>query len=205
MGRQVLALKGNNAFLMGEGFSEDGQFPFVDELNLKNQKKERLYKSAFTDKLENLARYDVDRSQLMVRIESKNEYPNYYLRNVKKGDLVQLTNFENPFKSIQNVHKEVITYKRDDGLELWGTLYLPMDYDMAKKEKMPMILWAYPREYKDQASAAQNTQNPNEFTYPYYGSPIYWVTKGYVVLDGAAFPIVVKGRRNQTIRLGSNL
>jgi dipeptidyl aminopeptidase/acylaminoacyl peptidase len=193
MGRQVLALKGNNAFLMGEGFSEDGQFPFVDELNLKNQKKERLYKSAFTDKLENLARYDVDRSQLMVRIESKNEYPNYYLRNVKKGDLVQLTNFENPFKSIQNVHKEVITYKRDDGLELSGTLYLPMDYDMAKKEKMPMILWAYPREYKDQASAAQNTQNPNEFTYPYYGSPIYWVTKGYVVLDGAAFPIVGEG------------
>jgi dipeptidyl aminopeptidase/acylaminoacyl peptidase len=193
LGRQVLALKGNSAFLMGEGFSEEGQFPFVDKLNLKNQKKERLYQSAYSDKLENLNRYDADKNQLMVRIESKNEYPNYYLRNLKKGDLVQLTDFENPFKSIQNVHKEVITYKRDDGLELSGTLYLPVGYDMDKKEKMPMILWAYPREYKDQASAAQNTQNPNEFTYPYYGSPIYWVTKGYVVLDGAAFPIVGEG------------
>ncbi len=33
----------------------------------------------------------------------------------------------------------------------------------------------------------------NEFTYPYYGSPIYWVTKGYVVLDDASFPIVGEG------------
>jgi hypothetical protein len=30
--------------------------------------------------------------------------------------------------------------------------------------------------------------NPNEFTFPNYGSFVYWVTKGYVVLDDAAFP-----------------
>jgi dipeptidyl aminopeptidase/acylaminoacyl peptidase len=96
----------------------------------------------------------------------------------------------------------VITYKRDDGLELSGTLYLPVGYDMEKKEKMPMILWAYPREYKDKNSASQNTSNPNEFTYPYWGSPIYWVTKGYVVLDGAAFPIIGEGdeQPNDTFR-----
>jgi dipeptidyl aminopeptidase/acylaminoacyl peptidase len=193
LGQQVLALKGNSVFLMGDGFSEEGQFPFIDKLNLKNQKKERIYQSSFDDKLETLTRYDVDKNQLMVRIESKNEYPNYYLRELKNGNLEQLTYFENPFKSIQNVHKEVITYKRDDGVELSGTLYLPVGYNLDKKEKMPMILWAYPREYKDQASASQNTQNPNEFTYPYYGSPIYWVAKGYVVLDGAAFPIVGEG------------
>jgi dipeptidyl aminopeptidase/acylaminoacyl peptidase len=56
-----------------------------------------------------------------------------------------------------------------------------------------MILWAYPREYKDRASASQTTANPNRFTAPNYGSPIYWVTRGYVVLDGAAFPIVGEG------------
>jgi dipeptidyl aminopeptidase/acylaminoacyl peptidase len=64
---------------------------------------------------------------------------------------------------------------------------------MEKKEKAPMILWAYPREFKDKASAGQTTANPNRFTAPNYGSPIYWVTKGYVVLDGAAFPIVGEG------------
>ena len=131
----------------------------------------------------------------MVRIESKNEYPNYYYRTLKNNKLKQITAFENPFKSIQDVHKEVITYKREDGLELSGTLYLPVGYNKNQKEKMPMILWAYPREYKDKGSASQNTQNANQFIYPYWGSPIYWLTKGYVILDNAAFPIVGEGKK----------
>lgn len=191
--RNVLALKGNNAFLIGDGYSEQGQFPFVDKINLKNQKKQRIYQSAYTDKLENLIRYQPDKDRLVVRIESSNEYPNYFFRDLKKDRLEQLTDFENPFRSIQDVHKEVITYQREDGLELSATLYLPVGYDMEKKEKRPMIMWAYPREYKDQASASQNTQNPNSFTYPSYGSPIYWLASGYVVLDDASFPIVGEG------------
>lgn len=193
LGSMILALKGNNAFLKGAGFSEKGQFPFIDKINLKTQKKDRIYQSEYTDKLENLRSYDVEKNQLLVRIESKNEYPNYYIRELKKNRLDQLTFFENPFKSLQNIHKEVITYKRDDGLELSGTLYLPVGYNKEKKEKMPMILWAYPREFKDQASTSQKTQNPNAFTYPYYGSPIYWAAKGFVILDGAAFPIIGEG------------
>ena len=51
-------------------------------------------------------------------------------------------------------------------------------------------MWAYPQEFKDKKSAGQVTSSPLEFTYPYYGSFVYWVTKGYVVLDDAAFPIV---------------
>ncbi len=201
-GSDVLAAKGGNLFLIGAGFSDKGQFPFVDQLNYKSQKSKRLYQSPYTDKLENIYRYDVDKNQLLVRIESKNEYPNYYFRDLKKNDLEQLTYFENPFQSIQDVQKEVISYQREDGLELSATLYLPVGYDKEKKEKMPMILWAYPREFKDQASASQNTQNPNEFTYPYYGSPIYWVTKGYVILDDAAFPIIGEGDEepNDTFR-----
>ncbi len=193
MGNRVLALDENNAFLTGSGYSEKGQFPFIDMLNLETMEKERIYQSEYTDKLESLRKYDVKKSLLLVSIESKNEYPNYYFRNLKRNKLVQITFFENPFKSIQDVHKEVIKYKRDDGLELSGTLYLPVGYDMNKKEKMPMILWAYPREYKDKASASQVTSNPNKFTSPNYGSPIHWVAKGYVVLDGAAFPIVGEG------------
>lgn len=193
MGRQVLAMKGNNAFLIGDGFSAEGQFPFVDQINLKSLKKKRLYQSSYTDKLETLGEYDPEKDLLLVRIESPAEYPNFYFRQLKRERLTQLTFFENPFISIQDVHKEVITYQRDDGLELSGTLYLPVDYDIEKQEKCPMILWAYPTEYKDRSSAGQTTQNPNSFIYPYYGSPIYWVTRGYVILDDAAFPIVGEG------------
>ncbi|MCF8227997.1 MAG: prolyl oligopeptidase family serine peptidase [Bacteroidales bacterium] len=193
MGSYVLMLRGKNAFLIGAGYSDAGQFPFLDKMNLKSKKKERLYQSEYTDKLENLLEYDPDQEELLVRIESPTDYPNYFFRDLKDEELEQLTFFENPFESLQDVHKEVITYKRDDGLELNGTLYLPVGYDMDKKEKMPMILWAYPREFKDKASASQKTSNPNEFIYPWYGSPLFWLTKGYVVLDDAAFPIIGEG------------
>ena len=202
--RSVLDVNNSTAYLMGDGYSEEGQFPFVDEFNLKTRKTKRIYQSSYTDKKENLYdAIDMKKGKILVRIESQNEYPNYYFRNIyKKEDLTPVTSFENPFKSLQNVHKEVITYKRDDGLELEGTLYLPVGYDKDKKEKKPMILWAYPREFKDKSSASQNTTNPNEFIYPFWGSPIYWVTQGYVVLDDAAFPIVGEGDEepNDTFR-----
>jgi hypothetical protein len=56
------------------------------------------------------------------------------------------------------------------------------------KRKITVLIWAYPAEFKDKNSAGQNNQNPNEFTLPYYGSFVYWVTRGYVVLDDALFP-----------------
>ncbi|WP_435625068.1 prolyl oligopeptidase family serine peptidase [Flagellimonas sp.] len=202
-GTDVLAMDGNSAYLLGDGFTKEGQFPFVDKMNLSSLEKTRLYTSKLEGKKENLVDYNVEKDELLVRIESPNEYPNYHYKSlIKRKGPMQLTNFENPFKSLQDVHKEVITYKRDDGLELNGTLYLPVGYDKDSKEKAPMILWAYPREYKDKNSASQNTQNPNEFTYPFWGSPIYWVTKGYVVLDDAAFPIIGEGEEqpNDTFR-----
>ena len=192
-GRNVLALDGKDAFLLGDGYTKEGQFPFVDRIDLSNKEKERLYQSNYTDRLEEIYDYNVESNELLVRIESQTEYPNYYYRDLKADKLTQLTDFDNPFKSLEEVHKEVITYNREDGLELSGTLYLPPGYDRASKEKLPMILWAYPREYKDKSSASQNTKNPNEFIYPYWGSPIYWVKRGYAVLDRAAFPIVGEG------------
>jgi dipeptidyl aminopeptidase/acylaminoacyl peptidase len=192
-GSYVLSLNKEKAYLIGSGYTPEGQFPFLDQMNLKKRETRRLYQSEYTDRLENLADYDVKKNRLLVSIQSPTEYPNYYFRELKNKKLTQLTAFENPFKSLQDVHKEVINYQRDDGLDLSGTLYLPVGYELENKEKAPMILWAYPREYKDKASAGQTTANPNRFTAPNYGSPIYWVTKGYVVLDGAAFPIVGEG------------
>ncbi len=202
--RNVLDINDGVGYLMGDGYTEKGQFPFIDSYDLKSGMVKRLYQSPYTDKKENLYdAIDMKKGKILVRIESQNEYPNYYFRNIyTENSLIPITSFENPYKSLQNVHKEVINYKRDDGLELEGTLYLPVGYDETKQEKMPMLLWAYPREFKDKNSASQSTTNPNEFIYPYYGSPIYWVTRGYVVLDDAAFPIVGEGDEepNDTFR-----
>ena len=192
-GRNTIDLVDGKAFLIGDGYSKDGKFPFVDEINLQTKETNRLYQSTLTDKVEDISMsLNMKKGEILVRLESKNEYPNYFVRNIKKKRTpIPLTHFENPFKSIQNVSKKIIKYNREDGLELNGTLYLPTNYK--EGEKYPMIMWAYPREFKDKSSAGQSTSNSNEFTYPWYGSPIYWVTKGYVVLDDASFPIVGEG------------
>lgn len=196
-GRNVLAIEKDNLYLLGEGFTKDGQFPFIDEYNYKTYKTKRLYQSEYKDKKEDIFSIEDYKNNLaLVQIQSKSEYPNYYFRNFKKAnDLQQITFNTNPFESLKNVHKEVIKYMREDGVELSGTLYLPIGYDTTKKEKMPLLIWAYPTEYKDKNSAGQSNQNPNEFTFPYYGSFVYWVTKGYVVLDDASFPIIGEGEK----------
>ena len=193
-GKQVLAIENGNVFLIGEGFTSKGQFPFISEMNLATQKIKRLYTSAYTDKKEDLYSIeDFKKGIVLVQLQSKNEYPNYYFRNLKSNKLTQITDFKNPFESIKNVSKEVIKYKRKDGVDLSGTLYLPSGYDKSKKEKLPLLIWAYPAEYKDRNSAGQSNQNPNEFTVPYYGSFVYYVTRGYAVLDDASFPIIGEG------------
>ncbi len=189
--RYVLAIENDTAFLIGDGNTKEGQFPFIDEYNLKTLKSKRLYTSKIQDKKEDLVSIeDFKKGEVLVQIQSKNDYPNYFFRNIKNSKLTPITSFQNPFESIKNVYKEVIKYKRKDGVDLSGTLYLPAGYDRTRKEKLPLLIWAYPAEFKDKNSAGQNDKNPNEFTFPNYGSFVYYVTKGYAILDDASFPII---------------
>ncbi|MBV7439951.1 prolyl oligopeptidase family serine peptidase [Weeksellaceae bacterium TAE3-ERU29] len=196
-GRYTLLKNKNKLYLIGDGYTPKGQFPFIDELDARTFKTKRLYQSKFNDRIEKISEIiDINKGDILVNIQSKTDYPNYFFRNIKrKGKLKQITFNPNPFESIKDVYKEVIKYKRKDGVELSGTLYLPANYDRkAKTEKLPLLIWAYPTEYKDKNSAGQSTANPNEFTFPYYGSFVYWVNKGYAVLDDASFPIVGEGK-----------
>ncbi|WP_185151922.1 alpha/beta hydrolase family protein [Chryseobacterium vaccae] len=195
-GRYVIDMKGGKSYLIGDGFTKDGQHPFIDEMDMKSLKKKRLY----TSDLKNAKEEIVDilnpaKGEILTTQQSSSQYPNYFKKNIKSNKAEAVTSFANPFESIKDVYKEVITYKRNDGVTLTGTLYLPAGYDRkAKKEKLPLLIWAYPTEYKDKNTAGQNTQNPNDFTFPYYGSFVYWTTKGYAVLDDAAFPIIGEGK-----------
>ncbi|MGL6037278.1 MAG: prolyl oligopeptidase family serine peptidase [Soonwooa sp.] len=192
-GRDVIDVEANKSYLLGEGFTKEGQFPFIDSFDWKSLKTTRLYTSNVKGKKEDLIDIlNIKKNEILVREESKNEYPNYYIKNFKSGKLTPVTQFANPFASIKDVTKEVIHYKRNDGVDLTGTLYLPAGYN--KKDKLPLLIWAYPEEFKDKATAGQSSKNPNEFTFPSYGSFIYWATKGYAVLDDASFPIIGEGK-----------
>ena len=193
-GKRVLEIDGDKVYLNGDGYGADGIRPFIDQLDLKNLETKRLWQAEGDNTLENISlAINMKKGILLTSIQSKTMFPNYYLRNIKKGALEQITFIENPFKNIEDVSKQVIKYKRDDDVELSAVLYLPAGYDTVKKEKLPMIMWAYPQEFKDKSSAGQVTVSPNEFVYPWYGSPVFWINRGYIILDDAAFPIVGEG------------
>ena len=188
--KNVIKINSGKAFLIGDGFSDKGQFPFIDQFDTKSFEKKRLYQSSYLDKYESIYDFDPVKKELFVRIESSVDFPNYFFKTLSENNLRKITSFESPFEKIKDAYKEVIRYQRSDGLELSGVLYLPVNYNLQSKEKLPMILWAYPREFKDRKSAGQSTKNSNRFTYPYYGSMVCWITKGYAILDDASFPIV---------------
>lgn len=195
-GRSVVDMKDGKAYLIGDGFTKDGQHPFIDEMDIKSLKKKRLYTSNLKNAKEGIVDIlNPSKGEILTTQQSPSQYPNYFKKNIKSNKAEAVTNFANPFESIKDVYKEVITYKRNDGVTLTGTLYLPANYDRkTKKEKLPLLIWAYPREYKDKDTAGQSTQNDNDFTFPTYGSFVYWTAKGYAVLDNAAFPIVGEGK-----------
>jgi dipeptidyl aminopeptidase/acylaminoacyl peptidase len=91
---------------------------------------------------------------------------------------------------MKGVSKEQIRYKREDGVDLTATVYLPAGYSKEKDGRLPVIMWAYPREYKSASDAAQVRGSKYTFTSISYGSPIFWVKKGYCVMDNVEMPIV---------------
>ena len=54
-------------------------------------------------------------------------------------------------------------------------------------------MWAYPREYKSAEVAAQVRGSKYEFTRLSWGTPLYWVTQGYAIMDRTEMPIVGEG------------
>jgi dipeptidyl aminopeptidase/acylaminoacyl peptidase len=56
-----------------------------------------------------------------------------------------------------------------------------------------VIMWAYPREFKSSNDAAQIRGSKHTFVRVSWGSPIFWATQGYAVMDNTEFPIVGEG------------
>ncbi len=198
LGRYALLFSKDKSklYLRGEGYSPQGNRPFLDEFVLKTGKARRLWRADGLKTYESIVDVlDIRKKTLVVRIESPTDYPNYFIRGFdSKRPPRQVTFFENPYKSLAGVSKQMIAYKREDGVDLKGTLYLPAGYDPKRDGRLPMLMEAYPVEYKDKAAAGQVDDSPHRFVFLYWGSPVFWVARGYAVLESAAFPVVGQGK-----------
>ena len=92
---------------------------------------------------------------------------------------------------MRDILRQYVTYKRNDGVTLSGTLYLPPGYKQGTR--VPVIMWAYPREFGDADSASQVSGSPNSFTTIRGGSHMFLLLSGYAIFDNPTMPIIGPG------------
>lgn len=190
-GGGLIVQRGDSIYLTGSGASPDGDRPFIDRLDLKTLKTERLFRCAEKTYESIIAPLDDDARTLLTQYETATEPPNYYVRDVAAGTKRPITQFRDPAPQLAGVEKQFITYERKDGVKLSGTLYLPAGYK--KGERLPLVMWAYPREFTDTDTASQVSGSPHRFTRVSGISHLFLLTQGYAVLDGPTMPIIGPG------------
>ena len=186
-GSAAMQLDGDAIFLTGLGASPDGDRPFLDRFNLATHKTERLFRCDDQHYETVVALLDPRGDKFLTRRESPTEPPNYFVRT-RAGAITAVTSFPDPQPQVRGVKKQLITYKRSDGVPLSFDLYLPPDYKPGTK--LPTVIWAYPREFNDPETAGQVSGSTKRFTEITGYSHLFFVFGGYAVLDNAAMPVV---------------
>lgn len=194
-GKTVMLISSDNsAFLKGSGSSPEGDKPFLDKLDLSSGKITRLWRSEGPVFENPISVIDTKKVTFLTSRESPDENPNYYLRTAGSKNSTKITNFPHPYPQLKGITKQVLKYKREDGVDLTANLYLPPGY---KKEDgpLPAFLWAYPVEFKSKESAGQVKGSQYTFAKISSGSPLFWIVRGYAIMDNTSIPIVGEGDR----------
>jgi dipeptidyl aminopeptidase/acylaminoacyl peptidase len=187
-GKRVLRQEGNSIFLAGNGASQKGEFPFLDRFDLETLKAERIFQCRDGQYESVVALLSDDGSRFLTRHESPTEPPNYFVRTANSADKKAVTDFPDPAPQLRGITKQLVTYKRADGVQLSFTLYLPANHK--EGERLPTIVWAYPLEFNDADTAGQVSGSQYRFTSITGISHLFLLTQGYAVLDNATMPVV---------------
>lgn len=192
-GRTLLYVDGDNVLLRGTGASDEGDRPFVDSYSLATGKSKRLWRSEAPYFEQPRDIIDAEELTFLMQREGVDDPADFFVRDLDDNELRALTETPHPMPHTIGITRELITYEREDGLPMSAELYLPAGYDKERDGALPTMVWAYPREYKSSAAAAQVSGSPYEFVRISYWGPQYLATQGYAVLDSATMPIVGEG------------
>jgi len=199
-GSWVVREEGDSIYLAGFGASPDGDRPFLDRLDLKTLKSERLFRSDKTCYEQFLSFTGPDTKTFLTWHQSPTDPPNAFVRTLGKpvgndapageamfaSTSVAVTHIPDPAPAVRAIKKRLVKYKRADGLDLSFTLYTPPDYK--EGTRVPTILYAYPLDYADASKAGQVAGSQETFTQLRQYRLL--LLAGYAIIDNAAFPIV---------------
>ena len=192
-GHPVLQMTGDGSgtYFMSMGASPTGDRPLVAVMPVTGGQEKILVRSADPWYDEPVALLAGDR--VLIRRESQTQSPNYFAEPLAGGDPVPVTQFASPYAGIRMPTRQLLKYKRADGLDLTATLWVPAGYDKSQGP-LPTLVEAYPAEFKTRSAASQVAGSPNRFpSFGWGGSAVYFTQTGYAVMENAAIPIIGEG------------
>ena len=190
--------KGDIIYFSGKGATPKGERPFLRSMSLSTLKTKELFRSGNRG-YERFSTFVGDHyppKNIMTLYETPTFPPNYTIRSLSAKKRTRfVTNRIHPAPPLKKVKKRILKYKRADGTPLSGILYLPPDYKESEKslppeKRRPCVLWAYPRSYSGKSTAGQVRGSDQRFTLPRGFSHLFFLLRGYVVLDRAQIPVV---------------
>jgi dipeptidyl aminopeptidase/acylaminoacyl peptidase len=189
----VKLINGSQMLMRGNGASAKGDLPFLNLFDINTKQTTQLWRCEEPNYESVVDVIDFDKLHIVTSKQSQTEPPNYFIRDLKNNTAKAVTAFTDPQPGIRGVTKQKITYKRKDGVDLAADLYLPAGYNKEKDGLLPVLMWAYPREFKSAADAAQLRGSKYTFTRVGSGSIVFWATQGYAIMDNTEFPIIGEG------------
>lgn len=202
-GRWVLHQRGDAVYFSGSGATPAGDRPFLDLRHLETGATQRLFRCT-ADRYEYFVAFagdaSGDDSRFVLRSESAVDPPNYYLATLEEQIAAAeneatrtlgrqaITHFDDPTPQLRAIEKRIVRYEREDGVPLSFHLHLPPGYEPGTP--LPTVLYAYPLEYSSAATAGQIRGSSQRFMRLYGASHLYFLLRGYAVLDQTAMPII---------------
>jgi dipeptidyl aminopeptidase/acylaminoacyl peptidase len=180
--------------LIGNGASDQGDRPFLDRLDPATVASERIWRSDGEHYAAVHGVLDRDGLEVLMSRESPTDPPQLYATSFRDKTERQLTRFVHPVPELAKVTKQLIKWKRKDGVELSGMLYLPPGFRPKQDRPLPVLVWVYPQEFKTASAASQVNASPYRFVAPVWSGPLFALTQGYAVVDNPAFAIVGEGK-----------
>ena len=187
-GYNVIRVKKGLFYLYGQGYSPEGNFPFLQSFDPETAEKKLLFKCADKTYANFSSFTGTGTDMILYTRETIDEPRNYFTLDLKSGERKQITENSDHAPIVRQIKTELVTYMRNDSVTLSAKLYLPPDFEEGKK--YPVMIWAYPREFVELSTAGQISGSQFTFTRFWGASVKYLALHGYIVLDNASMPIV---------------
>src|SRR5690606_38021795 len=186
-GREVVRVHDGGIYFSGRERTPDGSRAYLERARLDTLERERIWQSGARGHEELLEVLTPSASLLLTRVESVTEPPNYFVRNLAAGTERRLTDYRHPVPELAAARRIPLRYRRADGVEMSSLLYLPAG--TGDGERLPMIMWAYPREYAA-GSVPVAAPPAGKFADVERALQLFFLLRGYAVLDNVSMPIV---------------